>query len=1417
MKCLFRCSLVATLYFFTTACSVSLDVPDGAVITCEVDTECPDGYVCGAGTCEQVLVNVAPTVSVRATARGAGTLPLELTIADANGNVGRAETVAVELASIIAGVRCPISTLDVALDAIATTRAGTTITTTWNAIADASPQCNLVPREVDRDGDGAPDASVLPRLAGVVVEATAIDAGGARGAPATANAELGNDAPLVTLSATPPRVVGDVPFAYTIDDSSLDPSDLDVEFALPDAPTVWRKALIKYGATASIASDGSEQVFVWDSADPVGGAGALRLSGVHLRARARDDVGGHDYGPFDEATFGVDNQTTPTIESLQLIGDDFGRPSIGYLSYRAVDEQSDPVDLRVEVSIEGEPFTTASELPTELHHGRLRLASSPRTSTGGGVEHLFAWDVSADVGGRVTTDVVLRVTPADPRAGIGNPTFLAVGARVGSPPTEASAAGYAILGAVSADTRHRVLLGNVDGSAGLDAVTGVNQGAAGLASVEIFRFSGQSTSTVPDGRFGGPVSTDITFGTSARAYALGRLDGDAYDDLVIMDSSDVALVFGSVGGFAGVTPFAGQGCDTHTTTLAIGDFNNDGQNEVALPCPGQVKIIRFSGTWQVDPTTYTVPQTAVRIAAGDVNGDDRDDLVIATAGGSQDLFDLAILPGQAGSVLLGTRQVIADDLPMNYEDGAIIFNERGVDVAAGDVDGDGVDDIVVDTSPLPTISELRVYRGGPVISLPIVSAAMPELSEYLNIADVDGDGRNEIITWACIRSGGAPCPYIHALRDGALPLLANPRLEGLTCGTAANGAAADLDGDGKAELVVNEFCSPQAGALFTYSLGGGFVPRLLDDVTTMSSVEPDSDDFSICDYDHDGALDVVSLEYLVMGAEVQAGRTNLPTATPALTTLNAGTVSAWANSPSFMRSRPGDFNGDGILDVFTHDSGVEAASIALAAFDAQRGYSLRPYAFVSMVAPLDQLIAIADVNEDGRDDVIGVDATRFLVYRSNPTAPAPPSNSWTFTAATDITTAAEVSHVALADLDRDGDLDMAAGAAGGSLYVLLGNGTGAFTLQAGCTRTTAATTVRGVAIADTADDGYPDVVVASGDGTSTTLQILNLTAGLCTTEVFTTQPATTVAGALAFPSRLVAADIDSDGIMDVTGIGPGAVITWIAHTQGGLARGFTSPPTTLSSAFMRAGIADIDRDSTADIVGLATGGDTILVAHGRQLDSVTPRAASLVHVGFSLPAVDAFGAAFAPSLLRRPYDGFGRWDEPEVVDFELGAAEAGLLAAGLRVLTRPYEVNGLTYLMRDETSVRYRVQTVYADADAAANRGVILDLPIPAARWGLDLSTGVSVVFRADDFLRAAELPGDPLFGRPEGAGVLPLDARGEPSIIRRVSTWQSVTRDADGDFATGGGRRFLVENAPGVHRVRVFLDAPGVVQAFVQ
>ncbi len=1414
---------VALLLF--SACSVSLDVPEGATILCDADAECPEGYTCSSGVCEQTLVNVAPTVTVRAAGRDAATLPLEVTVADANGVTDRREEVSVELAVVVGGARCPLTTLDPPLDGIATTRAGVTVSAVWDAIADASSTCGLIPRPADRNGDGIADAQVLPLLADVVIEATAIDASGARGATSSASVTLGNDTPTAIFEPTQPAVSNDVPLAFTVDDTSLDLADIDLQFALPSSPDTWRAARIRYGATSDLVTDGSQQVVVWESLAADGGVGAVRVAGVKLRLRARDDVGGPDYGAFDEVTLSVDNQSAPAVTSLQLGGDTFGKSTgITYLIYRLVDAQSDATDVRVEVSIDDEPAKPCTPHPNEMHSGVHTLASAPATDDGGGVAHVFAWDVAADLGTRNTTNVVVRVVPADERAGVGAAASLQLGSRVGLGASYAGSGGYKLQARTTTSLGEIIFVGAFD-SGPPDVATMTD-----AASYVIYGNSG--------GTFTG--ATEIWPSSDPlRAGAAGDLNGDSYDDFVFLVAfNQLHIYYGGAGGLTIQQSVNLPGaCEPHGRKLSIGDFNGDGQNEIAFRCDDGVHVAVRSTSWTVDGTTYAAGANVIRLAAGDVDGDGRDELIIAhrnTAPTTAAELDVHVLPGQNAAQLLGTPVALVTGLPLAYTN-APRFNEQGADVAAADLDGDGRAEIVVASTPFRTSGSVRVYRGADLAAPPVMSDVLPERPGYLSIADVDGNGSRDIVTWACTETD-APCVYMHALATSTLTPIGRARLPAVTCTNVSrsSGEAADLDADGRAELVVAEVCGGTAG-LLTYTLGSGATPTPLTDVTALSEAPLASNELTVVDFDRDGALDVMVSQTSSLITQVRAGAHQLPSVAPGVSLFAVGQYEADFDNISYYRVVPADFTGDGTPDLYTSNRTFPTAvrtNVATSAADGSYGFEGLGYATFSG-AP-DRVLAAADVNGDGFEDLIGRIDDRVIVMRANVSG-----GVWagTFSSILDFDTGfvASIDHVAIADMDRDGDLDVvgATSAAvtgpccaptpGPGVIVLMNNGGGGFSELCRQFTNGAQSTrmVRGVTVADTIDDGYPDVVVAfQGNPTvmpleTTGIQIrtLSITSAGCGT--FSGQAQEVPLGPV---DRFDAADIDGDGIRDVFGVGSGKVLVWANRQADGLANGVIDTPVNLTNQLVRAEVADFDRDGMADIVGVSSG-TAVLMLHGVQQNGFAPRTVTLspdALIGVVLPrTVDAFGVPIPVKLGLRRYNGLGRFAEPVHVDFPGGAARAGVLGNTKRALTRAFELEGLLRLT-DAGDGRYRVEETL-DLDAQAGRAVVIDLPLPAARWPLNLASNVRVVMRADDFVRANEYASDPLYGLPAGADVLPITLGRESPVIERTSTWLDITRDPDGDLSTGTGRRFIVENSGSAHRVRVVLDVPGVVQAFVQ
>jgi serralysin len=171
----------------------------------------------------------------------------------------------------------------------------------------------------------------------------------------------------------------------------------------------------------------------------------------------------------------------------------------------------------------------------------------------------------------------------------------------------------------------------------------------------------------------------------------------------------------------------------------------------------------------------------VHVAGGDVNGDGFDDILAAAGAGGGS--HVRVFSGLDGRELMSFR--------------AYPLLNGPIDVASGDVDGDGRADIIT-AAGSGGGPHVKVFSGASGEEITSFFAFDPSFTGGVSVAagDVDGDGRDEIIAGA----GAGALPEVRVFRsDGEW-------LSGfLAYGASFTGgvavAASDGNGDGRAEII----------------------------------------------------------------------------------------------------------------------------------------------------------------------------------------------------------------------------------------------------------------------------------------------------------------------------------------------------------------------------------------------------------------------------------------------------------------------------------------------------------------------------------------------------------------------------------------------------------------------------------------
>lgn len=488
----------------------------------------------------------------------------------------------------------------------------------------------------------------------------------------------------------------------------------------------------------------------------------------------------------------------------------------------------------------------------------------------------------------------------------------------------------------------------------------------------------------------------VRYGTvdGSRFIVAGDFDGDGASDIATLPFTGrrIEVLLSRAPGFVH-GPATTLAADA-VALLDGGDYDRDGRRDVITVGPAAITLgaANADGSFRLTTTAVAGAALTTNAVARDLNGDGRLD-VAAVAGSST----------QSMRVFLGNSNgTFSERLP------AVALNmSRAVDLAAGDVNGDGNGDLLVLGGNFTYLLEGN-GDGTFDPQRQIMSAFSSRVR--LNVGDFDGDGRDDLTAGTSLLLGSrlgqaavplparaVPLAAVDLDRDGKLDLF-TPRelLRGGGDGTftnlpytgadGTNAAFADFDGDGNLDAAIAD------GDVVVQH---GLAPFRFTGVTRRSAERS-----AIGDVNGDGRADLVAVS--PFDAEVWLAAAD--------GTLAFGSrLSAGTSVPVL-----GDFNGDRNLDLF-----IAGDQVAFGKGDGTFGDAQRGADAISLIAAI-----AADFNGDGKLDVASAFASSTIgvaIHINDGTG------HFTTTTTAPYTSGLGPTALAAADFNGDGASDIAVG------------------------------------------------------------------------------------------------------------------------------------------------------------------------------------------------------------------------------------------------------------------------------------------------------------------------------------------------------------------------------------------------------
>ena len=316
--------------------------------------------------------------------------------------------------------------------------------------------------------------------------------------------------------------------------------------------------------------------------------------------------------------------------------------------------------------------------------------------------------------------------------------------------------------------------------------------------------------------------------------------------------------------------------------------------------PGTVSFV-LENTYPMDPS----PDYPVGITAGDLDGDGKPEIVVTNIGTNTiAIFRNTSVPGTIS---------IASPTPLYYPASA---NTSPVAVTIGDLNGDGKPEIITacpGSDVASTYNTLTIYANNSSIGNLSFSSGqdlvLPTGSYPAGVvlADLDGDGKPDLATENLYTSVVSVFRNT-SVTNGAISFVAH---QDFPTGTNPKGlAAADLDGDGKIDLVAVNSTDNTITLLRNTSTAGTLS---FDPGATAPATGNGAQSIGIADLDGDGKPDLAVTN--ITDATISVFRNTSTAGT--ITVANAFTYPT-GNLPQYITIA--DLDGDGKPDLATSNN-----------------------------------------------------------------------------------------------------------------------------------------------------------------------------------------------------------------------------------------------------------------------------------------------------------------------------------------------------------------------------------------------------------------------------------------------------------------------------------------------------------------